>query len=328
MVHPTSARCDRRSFLTALGGAAIATNQQQIVAAASERSPVIDTHMHVWANDPRRYPFPHPYDKSFKLPPHEATLEMLLDDMDRNGCTHAVLVQVIYHGWDNSYVADCVRRHPRRFKAHGLIDPTDPQVARKLEFWVKEHGLAGMRFSPRYYQNGEHGGDDWLTAEPAHALWKQAAKLGAVFNFFVAPAQLPKLEQMARAHPDVRIIIDHLGQMDLAVEDPEPQMRLLLAMARYPNVWVKVSELASVSKSKTYPFADAYSYVKRVHEAFGPDRLLFGTGYPGAARAAYKRPPLRAEIDLIAHKMPFFTAADRLKILGQNAAKLWGFDVS
>ena len=74
-----------------------------------------------------------------------------------------------------------------------------------------------------------------------------------------------------------------------AADDPEPDFRLLLEMARYPNVWVKVSELTSVSKSGTYPFADAYPYVKRIYEAFGPDRLLFGTGYPGAARAASSR---------------------------------------
>ncbi len=276
---------------------------------------IVDTHMHVWANDPQRYAFPHPYVKDFKGAPHEGTLEMLIEDMDRHGCTHAVLVQVIYHGWDNTYVADCVKRFPQRLKAHGLIDPTDPQVAQKLEFWMKEHGLHGMRFSPIYYANGNRGGDGWLDAEVTHRLWRKAEELNAVFNFFIAPKQLPKLEKMVQAHKQVRIIIDHLGQMDLGVEDPEPDFRLLLAMARYPNVWVKVSELSSVSKSKTYPFADAYPYVKRVYEAFGPDRLLFGTGYPGSARAAYKRPTLAQEIDLIRREIPFFSDEDRAKIL-------------
>ena len=64
--------------------------------------------MHVWGNDLKRYPFPHPYDKEFKDAPYKGTLEMLIEDMDRYGCTHAVLVQVIFHGWDNTYIADCV----------------------------------------------------------------------------------------------------------------------------------------------------------------------------------------------------------------------------
>jgi predicted TIM-barrel fold metal-dependent hydrolase len=324
-------RPDRRRFLKSAGLAAAALGTWPAALTAKQadrRGPVIDTHMHVWANDPRRYPFSHPYDPDFQQPPHEATVEMLLEDMDRHGCTHAVLVQVIYHGWDNAYVADCVRRYPDRFKAHGLIDPTDPQVADKLEQWIQERGLHGMRFSPLYYADGKHGGDGWLDAEKTHRLWRKAVELNAVLNFFITPPQLPKLERMVRAHPDARVVIDHLSQVDLGAADPEPDFRRLLAMARYENVWVKVSELASVSKSKQYPFADAYPYVKRVYEAFGPDRLLFGTGYPGAARAAYNRPTLEQEIDLIRRTIPFFTAEDREKILGLNAARLWGFAAS
>jgi predicted TIM-barrel fold metal-dependent hydrolase len=330
--RPTRAT-DRREFLKwsafcAAGSLAATTRaSHEVLYAADGKRPIIDTHMHVWANDQRPYPFAHPYAKDYQGMPHDGTVEMLIDDMDRNGCTHCVLVQTICHGWDNSYLADCVRRHPQRFKGHGLIDPTDPQVADKLRYWTKEHGLHGMRFSPMYYQNDKFGGDGWVDAAAAHPLWRTAEQLGSVFNFFIAARQLPKLETMVRAHPDVPVIVDHLAQIDLGADDPEPDFRLLLAMAKYPSVRVKVSELSSVSKSREYPFRDAYPYVKRVYEAFGPDRLLFGTGYPGAARAAYQRPTLRAEIDLIDKEIPFFTPGDRDKILGGNAARLWRFEV-
>ena len=326
---------DRREFLqtaarstAAFGaGAGAICLADHAVAAAKAKPPIIDTHMHVWANDSKRYPVPHPYVKEFtaKDIPHPATVEMLVDDMDQHGCTHAVLVQVIYHGWDNTYVADCVKRFPDRFKAHGLIDPTDPKVADKLEFWMKKHGLHGMRFSPIYYQDGKHGGDGWLHADATHRLWRMAEKLGAVFSFFIAAGQLRKLAKMVKTHPDVKITIDHLSQIDLGADDAEASLRLLLAMAKYPNVFVKVSELTSVSKSGKYPFPDAYPAVKRVYEAFGPDRLLFGTGYPGSARAGYKRPPLNKEIELIRNLIPFFSKSDREKILGRNAQALWGF---
>ena len=323
----------RTFFAAAAAGSAVAVGilpDAAAEAAAAATPPIIDTHMHVWASaaDAKAYPFPHPYQSDFKTPPHEGTVEMLIEDMDKHGCTHAVLVQVIYHGWDNAYVADCVKRYPDRLKAHGLIEPTDPKVADKLEYWMKEHGLAGMRFSPLYYQDGKHGGDAWLNANETHRLWRKGEELGAVFNFFIGPKQLPKLETMVQAHQEMRIIIDHLSQIDFKAADAESDLRLLLAMARYHNVWVKVSELSSVSKSGTYPFADAYPHVKRVYEAFGPDRLLFGTGYPGTARAHYKRPTLDKEIDLIRKEMPFFTAGDREKILGLNAAKLWGFKIA
>jgi predicted TIM-barrel fold metal-dependent hydrolase len=300
----------------------------RVLAARSAPRPIVDAHMHVWASDSTRFPFAHPYVSDYQGMPHPGTVEMLIDDMDKSGCTHCVLVQTICHGWDNSYLADCVRRYPNRFVGHGLIDPTDPNVADKLEYWTSEHGLVGMRFSPIYYQNGGHGGDAWLDADHTRRLWQRAEKLSSVFNFFIAPQQLPALGKLAHEHPGVRVIVDHLSQIDLGVDDPEPDFRSLLAMAKHANVWVKVSELSSVAKSRTYPFRDAYPYVQRVYEAFGPDRLLFGTGYPGSARAAYKRPTLDQEIALIDKEIPFFTAEDRSKILGGNAARLWRLTAS
>src|SRR5438067_1603162 len=91
---------DRREFLRTSAsravavGAASATLALANPASAAPRieRPIIDTHMHVWANDPARYPFSHPYDKNYAGMPHEGTVEMLIDDMDRHGCTHCVLV--------------------------------------------------------------------------------------------------------------------------------------------------------------------------------------------------------------------------------------------
>jgi predicted TIM-barrel fold metal-dependent hydrolase len=332
MKQQSPAPQSRRHFLQTSAAAAFfatsITSETLGRAPTQAVQPIIDTHMHVWGNDPKRYPFAHPYDPNFKGPAAAGTVEMLIEDMDRHGCTHAVLVQVIFHGWDNTYIADCVERYPQRFKAHGLIDPADMKVAEKLEYWMKERGLAGMRFSPSYYQNGSNGGDDWLTADHTHELWKKAAILGAVFNFLILPPQLPKLEVMVRAHPDVRVIIDHVSYVDLTAADSEADIRRLLALAKYPSVAVKISEFSSLIKTNDYPYRAAYPCIQRVYDAFGPDRLLFGTGYPGTARAAYHRPTLEQEVDIIRREIPFFTADDRSKILGGNAARLWGFPMA
>jgi predicted TIM-barrel fold metal-dependent hydrolase len=53
--------------------------------------------------------------------------------------------------------------------------------------------------------------------------------------------------------------------------------------------------------------------------------MLWGTDFPGATRAQADRPPLEQELALVEKEIPFFTAADRAKILGGNATKVWGF---
>jgi L-fuconolactonase len=183
-------------------------------------------------------------------------------------------------------------------------------------------GMTGGRLSPIYYK----GKDDWLDAKSSDALWMKAEELGAVFNFFIAPEQLPKLETMAGRFPKVRVVIDHLARVDLKAADPLPEFKKLLALARHPSVWVKVSELGVLSPSGKYPYKDTFAWVRRLYEAFGPDRLLWGTGFPGATRAQAGRPSLEQELDLIRKEIAFFSAADREKILGRNAARLWAFE--
>jgi len=62
-----------------------------------------------------------------------------------------VLVSPRQYGWEQPYIVDCIRRYPRLFVGHGLIDPHDPDNAKVLEREVRRNGLAGMRLSPIYH---------------------------------------------------------------------------------------------------------------------------------------------------------------------------------
>jgi predicted TIM-barrel fold metal-dependent hydrolase len=131
---------------------------------------------------------------------------------------------------------------------------------------------------------------------------------------------------MVRRYPKVPVVIDHLARVDLKAADPLPEFKKLLALARYPSVWVKVSELSVLSPSGKYPYRETFPWVRRMYDAFGPDRLMWGTGFPGETRAQAERPSLAQELDLIRREIAFFTAEDRDKILGRNAARLWKFE--
>lgn len=317
---------DRRHFTRRLaglaaGGIAAAWSCPADSANNARSQRPIDTHMHVWSGDPQQFPFAHPYEPTFQPPAIAATAERLVEEMDQFGMTHCVLVQTIYHGWDNRYLAACLRAYPQRFRGQGLIDPTTPDVAERLEYWIQEHGLSGMRFSPIYYL----GKDDWLTAPTSHALWRKAEELGAVFNFFIRTDQLPKLEVMIRQFPQVPVVIDHLARVDLRAANPLVEFQKLLALEKYPRVWAKISELSVLSPSGKFPYRDTFPWVRRLYDAFGADRLLWGTDFPGATRAQAGRPSLREELDLVESELSFLSTSDRDKIFGTNAAALWKF---
>jgi hypothetical protein len=130
---------NRRAFLAAAAGAVAMLNPLPAMSAndGAKRAPIIDTHVHVWSGDQERFPFAHPYDPNFKGPPIAATVELLLKEMDEFGISHCVLVQMINHGWDNRYLVQRLKEHPKRFRGQGLIDPTDPKVAEKLDYWFE-----------------------------------------------------------------------------------------------------------------------------------------------------------------------------------------------
>ncbi len=294
-------------------------------AAAGGKDLVIDTHIHVWSNDPVAFPYDHPYEKAAYVPGlAPGNVEVLVAEMDMLGVDNAVLIQAIQHGWDNRYIASCLKAYPKRFRAHGLMDPTATGLADTLDRWVTQYGLSGMRISPVYYI----GKDTWMTSNEHKLLWQKAEKLGAIFNYFLTIPQLAKLEMMIKMFPGVRIVIDHLARLDLTVANPMADFQKLLNLAAYPNVWVKVSELSRLSLSKVYPFTDTFPWVKLMYQAFGPDRLLWGTGFPGAAaKEEVMWPTGPQELDLIRTQIGF-KPQDVPKILGRNAAALWKFPIA
>jgi predicted TIM-barrel fold metal-dependent hydrolase len=268
--------------------------------------------------DTARYPFKPP-EPGYRLPRQEGSVEIYLEEMKTCAVDRTVLVQERASGWNNSYISDCVRRFPKLFVGHGLIDPHDLNNAAVLEREVKQNGLSGMRLSPIYHPPNRYPNDQWLNASYNYPLWKKAEEIGAVFNVFIAPAQLPQLEDMVRRYPRVKVVVDHLGRPEILPRAPWAENNYLLNLARYPNVWVKFTELYTASKTKKYPYKDVHPFGQMVYDKFGPRRLLFGTGMVGVTR----RIPLADELRLIREDIPFFADRDKEWILGRNAAKIW-----
>jgi predicted TIM-barrel fold metal-dependent hydrolase len=106
----------------------------------------------------------------------------------------------------------------------------------------------------------------------------------------------------------------------------DPPAANLLRLARLPNVYVKVTEFYSHSKSREYPYADVLPTVRRVYDAFGPRRLMWGTGFVRGENVG--RIPYGKELELIREHVPFFTLEDQEWILGRTALSLWKFEAA
>jgi predicted TIM-barrel fold metal-dependent hydrolase len=281
---------------------------------AARRAPLIDTHLEVWTSDPR-FPFHHPERPDLKRAEMDAPIENQVAQMRDFGLQYAVLINPRYYGWDNSYISYSLHRYPKLFVAHGLLDPLDPKAPERLRYWVKEHGFQGMRFSPIY-----HPAATWLNSREHYPLWREAEGLGAVFNFYILPQQLPMLEDMAGRFPGVKVVIDHLGKPDLKQPDPWPEFRRMFRLKRFPQVWVSASDPYEISR-QPYPYRDILPFYKAVYEEFGPKQLVWGTGYP---RPRWEL-PMDKELEFVNRYLEFLSPQDRELMLGGNALRIWRF---
>ncbi len=147
------------------------------------------------------------------------------------------------------------------------------------------------------------------------ALWKAAGDLGLAVQLHFEPRYAPGFEPLVREFPSVRVLVDHLGR---PFQGTEKEHAVVLRWAKYDHV---VMKLSAVPDKGTYPHRDPAKAVKELADAFGPDRLMAGGGFgPKATGATY-----RAERERVAGMLAHLSAADRAKVFGGTAAKLFGF---
>ena len=276
------------------------------VAAAPPPYRVVDPHVHVWKNDPR-----YPWAKETAKPPEQdATPEMLLQLMRANGVSKTIVIQVIYYRWDNSFVADVLKQYPQYFQGVARVNPEDPAAPDHLSRLVEEQGFRGVRLSPAGNEQG-----DWIRGPLMPPLWKRCNELKVPMTLLAPATRMPDAARLIEKFPDLTVVIDHMADCPL---DRPDLLKLLLALERYPNVFVKISHTWSLSKQQ-YPYLDSQQQVKRLYDAFGPRRLMWGTDWPGVERyCGYAK-----ALALVRDEMSFLNDEDRNWILGRTVERVW-----
>jgi predicted TIM-barrel fold metal-dependent hydrolase len=279
---------------------------------------IVDTHVHVWPLDdaPGHRPAP---TARIRAPAAAAPVEWLLEDMADYGIDHCVLVQSSAFGWDNTYLLECLARYPGAFRAVGLVDPESRDNARDLERWMAR-GLSGFRFHPLYYDR-EPRGPWWVDAPENDPLWGAAEATGTILQFHMAPRHAPALARMIERHPNVRVIVDHLGKPDVTEAAPYPSFQPVLALAAYPRTWIKIGDYQLASR-QAFPWRDTWPFVRLLADRFGADRVVWGTGYPRTARLV----PLAQALGYVREALPL-SDDERRRILWATPAALFGFGV-
>jgi L-fuconolactonase len=235
-------------------------------------------------------------------------VESLLRQMDSNDVEKAVLVQMGGQ-YDNSYQVECVRGHPDRLASVVLVDVAEASAADALSELVDE-GARGVRIPA-----GADARDVWTRASELRLPVTSLGSAGA----FSSDGFATNVELMG----DTPVIIEHLG--GLKADSPQAARDGVFAQARHPNAHMKIHGLGefcqrNVPVTSPFPFDPAgLPLLQEALEAFGADRLLWGSDYPPVSGREGYANALQLTMG------QFDNADDRRAIFGGTAARVYGW---
>lgn len=281
---------------------------------------IVDTHCHAW----RRWP----YDVTVPDPNTRGSIESLLYEMDRSGVDHAAVVCARIGGGaggagfsnedNNDYVLDAGRRHPDRITAWIDVDCAwrpdhhSPGAADRLRRALEETGATGFT----HYVGADN--DGWMRSDDGREFFAVAAEAGAVASIAAGPAWLEDLGDIASEHPGLQILVHHMSHPSKGA-DRERDIAALAELARHPSLGVKISGFNYNSeRAWDYPYPDSIALFGRILDAFGDQRLYWGSDFPASRDDLTYRQSLEV---VRAHCASAGDAAVSA-ILGGNAARL------
>jgi predicted TIM-barrel fold metal-dependent hydrolase len=278
------------------------------LAASRPAGTIVDSHVHLFSDDLQRFPLaPNATYKPTPLPVEEYVRFATEAKID-----HAVIVHPEPYQDDHRYLEYCFSREPSPnfFKGTCLFDPISPQTPDRISALVDRN--PGRIVALRIHEIHVPGTPS-LTAGPIkdrdlrspamRDTWQRAQQLKLAIQMHFLPYYAPQIGELAARFPDVPVIFDHLGR---AMEGTAADQDEVMKLGKLPQIYMKYSNAK----------ADAKPIVRRVWDAFGPDRIIWG--YFGHDRAGFEK-----ETDLLDVMFDFAKESDRAKIRGANALKLF-----
>jgi predicted TIM-barrel fold metal-dependent hydrolase len=275
---------------------------------------IVDAHPHVISPDTDTYPLqPIGGVQSTWSQGHTLTHEELIAAMDEASVAKAVVVQAsTAYGYDNSYLADAVAAHPDRFTGVFAVDVLAADALERIEFWKRKH-LTGLRlFTAGSTMPGQAG---WLADTRVDPVWAYAERTDLPVCMQMRPPGLVQLADVLERFPATTIVIDHLARSVFEDGPPYELAADLWALARFPNVNLKLTLRNIEAATKGQSTLEAF--LEQLLSTYGADRIVWGSNFPADER------PLTELVGRALEALDPLDAGDRDEIMHGTALRLY-----
>jgi predicted TIM-barrel fold metal-dependent hydrolase len=239
----------------------------------------------------------------------------LLKLMEQAGVDRAILIPPSLDGDRNDLCLNAAREHPDRFAVMGRLLIDKPYAPQRLEAMKREKGMLGVRLT--FHRDNDR---PLLTNGAADWFWPAAERL-RIPVMVHAPERLKEIAAIASRHEALTLIVDHMGFARETMDERAGEgADRILALARYPNVSVKVSALPCYS-SEPYPFKNLHEPLKRVIEGFGVKRCFWGSDFSRLPRGT----SYRHAVTMFTEELDFLSPSELEWVMGRAVTECLGW---
>jgi L-fuconolactonase len=269
---------------------------------------VIDAHQHFWKFDPVRDSWITPEMAVIQKDFYPADLKPILQAAGVDG---TVLVQVDQSEDENEFLLANAEKNDFIRGVVGWVDLQSPAIEERLQYYRRFPKLKGFR----HVLQGEQ--DRALMLKPR---FKKGIGLLKQFEFtydiLIYPDQLGYTRDLVAAYPDQPFVIDHIAKPDIKGNRLTAEWQVAIrAVAVHKQVYCKLSGMVTEADWKKWRAADIKPYLDTVVEAFGTQRIMFGSDWPVCLVAA----SYEQVIGILRDYFSAFSKAEQEAIFGGNA---------
>jgi L-fuconolactonase len=275
---------------------------------------LIDAHHHVWDLSVRDQPWTAglaPLRRTF-------TVSELAEVARPAGVEATVLVQTVSVAEETPELLALAAADPLIAGVVGWIDLAAADAADALAALRERDGgasLVGIR-----HQVQDEPDPDWLRRPDVRAGLQAVARAGLAYDLLTVPAQLPSAIDTVHALDELTFVLDHLSKPPIATGELEPWATEIRALAGHENVVCKLSGMVTEAGWEEWSVDDLRPYAEVVLDAFGPERVLFGSDWPVCLLAAPYDAVLAAATELTSG----LSASERAAVFAGTARRVYG----
>ena len=272
---------------------------------------IIDAHQHFWIYDPVRDSW---IDESMQILKRNFLPEDLARIIKENSIDGTIAVQADQSENETNFLLGLAEKNTWISGVVGWVDLMAQDIEEKLEHFSSYKKLKGFRHIVQAEPD-----ENFMLNEKFRNGIGQLKNYNFTYDILINPHQLPAAIKLTEKYPDQKFILDHMAKPSIKKKGIEPWASGIKELAKNPNVFCKISGIITEADHRNWKSKEIYPYLDIVFNAFGYDRLLFGSDWPVCLLAGL----YNQVINLIDEYMKNASDENKEKIFGKNAVSFY-----